>query len=88
MTVTRASQEVIWLCQLLEKFGFKQDKPTLLLGDNQGAIWQERWEIFNMALLAFGSMIARSYLAANFVWDSRAQYHVASKLNENCVYLG
>ena len=38
MAVTHASQEVIWLLQLLEQLRFKQDKPTLLLGDNQGAI--------------------------------------------------
>ena len=38
MAVTCASQEAIWLCQLLEQLRFKQDKPTLLLGDNQGAI--------------------------------------------------
>ena len=38
MACTRAAQEAIWLRQLLEQLGFKQTKPTSLLGDNQGAI--------------------------------------------------
>ena len=38
MAMTRAAQEAIWLRQLLEQLGFKQDSPTKLQGDNQGAI--------------------------------------------------
>ena len=38
MACTRAAQEAIWLCQLLEQLGFRQTSPTSLLGDNQGAI--------------------------------------------------
>jgi hypothetical protein len=38
MAVTHASQEAIWLRQLLEQLGFKQKKPTSLLGDNHRAI--------------------------------------------------
>ena len=38
MAMTRAAQEAIWLSQLLEQLGFKQDSPTRLQGDNQGAI--------------------------------------------------
>jgi hypothetical protein len=38
MAITRAAQEAIWLRQLLEQLGFKQDSPTKLQGDNQGAI--------------------------------------------------
>ena len=38
MATTRAAQEAIWLCQLLEQLGHQQTQPTTLLGDNQGAI--------------------------------------------------
>src|SRR6266567_8709422 len=38
MACTRATQEVIWLRNLLEQLGFQQMQPTTLLGDNQGAI--------------------------------------------------
>jgi hypothetical protein len=38
MAMTRAAQEAIWLRQLLKQLGFKQDSPTKLQGDNQGAI--------------------------------------------------
>jgi hypothetical protein len=33
-----ASQEVIWMCQLLGELGFDVSKPLLLLLDNQSAI--------------------------------------------------
>jgi hypothetical protein len=38
MACTRATQEIIWLRQLLEQLGVMQTQPTTLLGDNQGAI--------------------------------------------------
>lgn len=38
MALTHASQEVIWLRQLLEQVGYAQTKPRRLLGDNQGSI--------------------------------------------------
>ena len=37
MLVTCAFREAIWLHQLLKQLRLKQDKPTLLLGYNQGA---------------------------------------------------
>lgn len=33
-----ASQEVVWLRQLLSDFGYKQHNPTILRCDNQGAL--------------------------------------------------
>lgn len=36
--VIRASQEVMWLRQILSKFGFEQQLPTTLWCDNQSAI--------------------------------------------------
>ena len=38
MAITRAAQEAIWICQLLEDLGYRQTRPTTLFGDNQGAI--------------------------------------------------
>ena len=38
MACTRATQEAIWLRQLLEQLGYKQMTPTKIKGDNQGAI--------------------------------------------------
>jgi hypothetical protein len=38
VAATRASQEAIWLRQLLQQLGVTQGQPTTVLGDNQGAI--------------------------------------------------
>jgi len=38
MTATEAAKEAIWLRQLLDLLGFTQQKPTVILCDNQGAI--------------------------------------------------
>ncbi|MEO0684489.1 MAG: Ty1/Copia family ribonuclease HI, partial [Cyanobacteria bacterium J06649_11] len=37
-SLSHATQEIVWLRQLLNNIGFKQTKPTKLYEDNQGAI--------------------------------------------------
>ena len=38
VALSEGSREIIWLRQFYEKLGYKQDKPTSLLGNNDGSI--------------------------------------------------
>ena len=38
IAMTTACKELVWLRQLLNDMGFPQDSPTVLFGDNQGAL--------------------------------------------------
>lgn len=38
MSLSKAEREAKWLCNLYNKLRFGQKKPTLILGDNKGAM--------------------------------------------------
>lgn len=45
--VTEAGQKLLWLRTMLEKFGYKDHKPTILHSDNLGAIHLTSKSIFH-----------------------------------------
>ena len=47
MALSVATQEVIWLCRLLEEMQSEQQEPTIVWEDNQGAISTAKNPVFH-----------------------------------------